>query len=147
MHADITILVVNLSFRHCSFEQVGLIDVFDSAWTCDSPVPIWASLASQILFGVGVLACYIGSSQYIIGLSHFSIRGVYGEFAHRHAADSYLTTAASAMSLLALLRYPCAAAAIMFVGPMFSKLGVLLCDQAGRHSTANVHHLQGITGR
>ncbi|KAI5481342.1 MFS general substrate transporter [Pseudohyphozyma bogoriensis] len=79
------------------------VSLFWMAWTCYPSVPIWAPLASQIFFGIGMLSCFISSYQYII--------------------DSYLATAASALSCLTIVRYPISGGAVLFTGPMFDRLG------------------------
>jgi len=79
------------------------ISLFWLAWTTYSAVSIWPALVSQVFFGIGILCCFISSYQYII--------------------DAYLSTAASALSTLTLVRYPISGAAVMFTGPMFTSLG------------------------
>ncbi|KAK4703149.1 hypothetical protein P7C70_g3071, partial [Phenoliferia sp. Uapishka_3] len=46
-----------------------------------------------------------------------------GVLLKRRADDSYLATAASALSILTVVRYPLSGAAVMFTAPMFDKLG------------------------
>ncbi|KAL8279816.1 hypothetical protein RQP46_007666 [Phenoliferia psychrophenolica] len=79
------------------------ISLFWFAWTCDPSVPIWVPLASQIFFGIGILSCFISSYQYII--------------------DAYQATAASGLAVLTVVRYPISGAAVLFTGPLYSKLG------------------------
>ncbi|KAM0748342.1 MFS general substrate transporter [Meredithblackwellia eburnea MCA 4105] len=79
------------------------ISLFWFAWTAYRSVSIWAALASQVVFGIGILSCFISSYQYII--------------------DSYLATASSALSVLTIVRYPISGGAVMFMQPMFDRLG------------------------
>ncbi|GAA6027782.1 hypothetical protein JCM8097_001715 [Rhodosporidiobolus ruineniae] len=74
-----------------------------AGWTSRESIPIWVPLASQVLFGLGILLIYIAICQYII--------------------DAYLSYAASALGVLTLVRYPVAGAATLFTGPMYNSLG------------------------
>ncbi|KAI5476034.1 MFS general substrate transporter [Pseudohyphozyma bogoriensis] len=90
------------------FAMVGTwclpLSLFWLAWTCYPTKSIWISLASQLFFGIGTAACFISTYQYII--------------------DAYLSTAASALSVLTLIRYFIAGAAVLFTIPMVNTLGV-----------------------
>ncbi|GAA5857247.1 hypothetical protein JCM8547_009396 [Rhodosporidiobolus lusitaniae] len=79
------------------------ISLFWGAWTSYESVSIWSVLASQVLFGCGILCIFIASYQYII--------------------DAYLSTAASALATLTFVRYPISGGAVMFTGPMYKSLG------------------------
>ncbi|GAA6059059.1 hypothetical protein JCM10212_002030 [Sporobolomyces blumeae] len=79
------------------------ISLFWGAWTCYESVSIWAVFGSQVLFGFGILTCFISSYQYTI--------------------DAYLSTAASALSALTLVRYPVSGGSVLFMGPMYERLG------------------------
>ncbi|BGP12789.1 hypothetical protein JCM10213_007303 [Rhodosporidiobolus nylandii] len=77
--------------------------LFWGAWCSYRSVSIWAVLASQAIFGTGILCVFIASYQYII--------------------DAYLSTAASALATLTFVRYPISGGAVMFTGPMYRSLG------------------------
>ena len=64
--------------------QASNTDTRYSAWTCYADkVSIWAPLASQVVFGIGILSCFISSYQYII--------------------DAYTVTAASGLAVLTVV--------------------------------------------
>ncbi|GAA5887480.1 hypothetical protein JCM6882_001423 [Rhodosporidiobolus microsporus] len=95
--------------QHLKIAMVGTwlvpISLFWGAWTSWSHPSsmIWSVLASQVLFGTGILSVFIASYQYII--------------------DAYLSTAASALAVLTFVRYPISGGAVLFTGPMYKNLG------------------------
>lgn len=76
--------------------------MFYQAWTTYDFLPPWPALSAGIIFGAGILTCFISSYQYII--------------------DVYGTGSASALASLTLVRYVASGGAALFARPMYNNL-------------------------
>lgn len=77
--------------------------MFYQAWTTFDFLPPWPALSAGILFGAGILTCFISSYQYVI--------------------DVYGTGSASALASLTFVRYVASGGAVMFARPLYNNLG------------------------
>lgn len=94
------------------------IGLFYQAWTSFPSLPPWPCLSAGILFGAGILTCFISSYQYIIDVYQVSrrLRKLSFDDPLSHLFLSLLVQAGSATALgsLTFVRYIVSGGAVMF---------------------------------
>lgn len=80
------------------------ISLFWMGWTANPTISYWSPLLASVLFGYGILCVFISTYQYLI--------------------DSYEIYAASALTMVTLVRYVAAGGMVEVMIPMYENLGV-----------------------
>jgi MFS family permease len=80
------------------------ISLFWMGWTANPTIGYWSPLLASVLFGYGILCVFISTYQYLI--------------------DTYEIYAASALTMITLVRYVAAGGMIEVTIPMYKNLGV-----------------------
>ncbi|KAH8803675.1 major facilitator superfamily domain-containing protein [Xylogone sp. PMI_703] len=80
------------------------ISLFWMGWTAYPTISIWSPILASVLFGFGILSVFVSTYMYLI--------------------DSYETYAASALTMITLIRYVASGGMIEASLPMYRNLGV-----------------------
>jgi MFS family permease len=80
------------------------ISLFWMGWTANPSISFWSPLIASVLFGYGILCVFISTYQYLI--------------------DTYEIYAASALTMITLIRYVAAGGMVEIMIPMYNNLGV-----------------------